>query len=574
MCKVPSFFCWLLMMTALSGVPGPMRDGWAQQNEVGFQESNPQTSWARLPDPEQDALLEQLLSALAERPDNSGILTELDDLLSDVLIQAEALADEGQLSEMGQLLDVVRGINPGKSGLRQARERHEALVQVEHWLANADLALNSGKLVEPQSQSAAYFYRKVLAIQPENIQAMAGLGQVQSGLIQRAQVAAQEMDFELAADWLLEAEGVMDDQSQVELAQARIANARDAQSDRIEQEIMSLLAQGQFNRAEIMLIDMVALGTGEGKIAVLRQRIDEARAYGNFSPGQVVRDAFHRQAGFAPEVVVIVAGSFLMGSAEGETGASDEEFPQHRVTLAKGFALGRTEVTVGEFRGFIEATGYRTHAQEEGVSQVYDERSGRLTEREGISWRHDFSGRTAHDESPVLHVTWDDAQAYVDWLSSVTGASYRLPSEAEFEYALRGGSTTPYWWGEATPPDELENLTGDGDTSSRNRNWSVAFKGYADGHWGPAPAGYFPANGFGLHDMAGNVSEWVADCWHANYMRAPTDGSAWNNPGCQRRVVRGGYWAGAPKQSRSAARLFADASLHGPRVGFRIARDL
>lgn len=175
---------------------------------------------------------------------------------------------------------------------------------------------------------------------------------------------------------------------------------------------------------------------------------------------------------------------------------------------------------------------------------------------------------------PVLHVSARDAEAYAAWLSAQTGAGYRLPSEAEFEYALRAGSETRYAWGDGAPPPGAGNFTGARDTSPSGRDWRNAFSGYGDGHWGPARAGTFSPNGYGLHDLAGNVSEWVADCWHDGYRRAPVDGAAWVNPGCRTRVIRGGSWASSPAQTRSAWRLSADADTTNARLGFRVVRTL
>jgi formylglycine-generating enzyme required for sulfatase activity len=174
----------------------------------------------------------------------------------------------------------------------------------------------------------------------------------------------------------------------------------------------------------------------------------------------------------------------------------------------------------------------------------------------------------------VVHVSWNDATAYVRWLASGTGKPYRLPSESEFEYALRAGRAAVYWWGDGVPPKALENLTGERDVSPRRRQWSTYFEGYEDGYWGPAPVGSFEGNPFGLNDMAGNVGEWVQDCWHDTFMRAPVDGSAWLNPGCRLRTIRGGYWASSPDQARAAYRLSANPDRHDARIGFRIARDL
>ena len=174
----------------------------------------------------------------------------------------------------------------------------------------------------------------------------------------------------------------------------------------------------------------------------------------------------------------------------------------------------------------------------------------------------------------MVDVSWADAVAYAAWLSLQTGQRYRLPSEAEWEYAARAGTATRFWWGDGTPDSTVENLTGEGDLSRSRRQWETFFEDYNDRHWGPAPAASFEPNPFGLYDIGGNVAEWVMDCWHDSYIRAPADGGAWVNPGCEMRVLRGGYWASSPDQARSAYRLGAKPSVRDARVGFRIARDL
>src|SRR5690606_28755818 len=165
----------------------------------------------------------------------------------------------------------------------------------------------------------------------------------------------------------------------------------------------------------------------------------------------------------------------------------------------RGFALSVHEVTVGQFRRFVEATGYRTRAERRGFSMAYDERRGNFVRRSGVDWRSDFAGSPARPVQPVLHVSARDAQAYADWLAEVSGQHYRLPSEAEFEYALRAGGEGRFPWGDGDPPEGVGNLTGGEDRSPGGRGWSNAFKGYGDGHWGPAPVGSFRANAFGLH---------------------------------------------------------------------------
>ena len=229
---------------------------------------------------------------------------------------------------------------------------------------------------------------------------------------------------------------------------------------------------------------------------------------------------------------------------------------------------------MAEFREFVSQTRYRTDAEREHFSFIYNHRSGRLTRHDDVSWKMDYEGREAGDADPVVHVSWNDAQAYVNWLAEGTAKPYRLPSEAEFEYALRGGKNTMYWWGRGTPRHVVENITGEMDVSRSHRNWSTSFKDYSDEFWGPAPVGSFKPSPYNLFDIGGNVGEWVKDCWHDTYMRAPVDGSAWVNPGCKLRVIRGGYWASSPVQTRSAFRLSAKPDSRDARIGFRIARDL
>jgi formylglycine-generating enzyme required for sulfatase activity len=240
----------------------------------------------------------------------------------------------------------------------------------------------------------------------------------------------------------------------------------------------------------------------------------------------------------------------------------------------RGFAVAQSEVSVAEFRRFVEATDYVTDAERSGSSDSYEERGGRLVNKRGVDWRRDYRGSKARDNDPVVHVSWNDAAAYASWLAESSGRGYRLPSEAEFEYILRAGSQTRYWWGDGPPDRVLANLTGSNDVSRGNRNWANAFPDYGDGFWGPAPVRSYEANPFGLYDIDGNVSEWVQDCWHDNFRRAPETPEAWVNPGCEARVVRGGSWGSSPEQSRSAYRIATVASVTGGRVGFRVARDL
>jgi len=441
-------------------------------------------------------------------------------------------------------------------------------------LANAAKALQAGRIDQPVDDCAWFYYRAVLDIDPANPEALQGLLDVQQVLLANVVAKARELDFETAERMLEDAALVRTSPELVEEASEQIASIKEEHAAELEVAAVTAMDSGNFEQAERRLIELIALGGTDETVNQLRRRLEEARVYGGFKPGQIIRDHFMNQGMWTPDSVVVLAGSFMMGSDAFEDGRQDNEGPRHRVTFRRGFAIGRTEVTVREFRKFVEKTGYKTDAEKHGSSTVYNHYSGRLTEQKDVNWRMNYEGSEALDDEPVVHVSWNDANTFVQWLARGTGKAYRLPSEAEFEYALRGGRTTMYWWGDGSPPKPVENLTGEHDVSRSRRQWSSYFKGYGDDSWGPAPVAKYGANPFGLHDIGGNVGEWVRDCWHDTYFRAPTDGSAWINPGCKLRVIRGGFWASAPEQSRSAFRLSAAPDRRDARVGFRIARDL
>ena len=412
---------------------------------------------------------------------------------------------------------------------------------------------------------------------PQSQPAQKGLEKVQQALIDRALESARELDFETTEMWLLEASAIRDDQKPIEDARNEVVEFRKQRAIELEQKVLDAMYSGNYVLADFNIIDLMALGGQEDLIKSLQAQLEEVRFYGGFEPGQIISDDL-QSGGRAPEIIVIDAGSFLMGSEGRSDETSDHEEPRHRVIFEHGFGLGVKEVTVAEFQLFIARTGYRTTAERIGSSSIYDESAGRLSKNDGVNWRHDYKGKDADPEMPVLHVSAADAGAYVQWLALETGRAYRLPSEAEYEYVASAGGSGTYWWGEESPAEAVENLTGERDKSSSKREWATYFNKYGDGYWGPAPAGSLTndilVHPMGVYDIAGNVAEWTADCWHQNYIKAPSDGSAWVNPGCERRVVRGGYWASAPEQSRAAYRFPLKTESYGAVVGFRIARSL
>lgn len=304
--------------------------------------------------------------------------------------------------------------------------------------------------------------------------------------------------------------------------------------------------------------------------AALRERDKAAELAAAYPAGKVFQDSFKDSSGIGPEMVVIPAGRFLMGSPESEVGRDKDEGPQREVSV-KTFALGKTEVTVGEFRRFVRTTSYKTDAERDvGVQGCKTLEDGKWDWHAGRYW--DNTGFKQSDKQPVACISWNDAREYVKWLSSSTGKSYRLPSEAEWEYAARAGSTTARYWG--NNPDEACRYANVADqTTNGDQSWSTKHN-CTDGNWFSAPVASYTANAFGLYDMIGNVWEWVEDCSHDSYNEAPVDGRVWAGLNCSVRVLRGGSWGSGPVIARSADRNWSGAAVRINYGGFRLARML
>jgi formylglycine-generating enzyme required for sulfatase activity len=227
-----------------------------------------------------------------------------------------------------------------------------------------------------------------------------------------------------------------------------------------------------------------------------------------------------------PLMVALYPKPFTMGS----NSSDPSERPAHEVTLQTPFAIGKFELTVDQWKQCVKANVCPSIP----------------------------SSASAAGNLPMRDVSWDEAQLYLKWLSTFSGKPYRLPTEAEWEYAARGGTTTKYWWG-----DKMKG--GNSSCKGCGLPWQES---------SPPPVGSFVANPFGLYDMEGSVWEWVADCWHPSYKGAPSDGSAWAEPSCQARVIRGGSWREDSSYMLSTTRFKYDASVRQSQNGFRVARTL
>ena len=283
-------------------------------------------------------------------------------------------------------------------------------------------------------------------------------------------------------------------------------------------------------------VPIVLLGVGlmlisEQERGLLQTLSVSLAAQPGLRSGEVFRDRMKNGTN-GPEMVVIPAGKFRMGDIQGK-GSKDEQ-PVHEVPFRKPIAVSRYEITFNQYDEFAKASG-RQLPDDEGFGR----------------------GRR-----PVIRVSWNEAVEYAAWLSQQTGKHYRLPTEAEWEYAARGGTDTAYWWGNEMKPG-FANCTSCGTPPDERQTM---------------PVGSFKPNPFGLYDTVGNVREWVQDCWHDSYQGSPSDGSAWekeHNGNCNGRVHRGGAFRSVNKGNvRSSSRAMYRADARPDHVGFRLVREI
>ncbi len=293
----------------------------------------------------------------------------------------------------------------------------------------------------------------------------------------------------------------------------------------------------------------------------------------SLSAGAVFRDCPD-----CPEIVVIPAGAFTMGSTPAETEAANlrpdiapREWPARRVTIAKPFGIGRFEITRAQWAEFVEATG-----QPEGDACItWNVANGKWEEVPGASWRR--PGFAQDDDHPAGCLSLADVRAYVAWLSAKTGQPYRLPTEAEWEYVARAGTTTLQSWGDSF--DDVCDYANSSDLDRAQAHGGLEaeptrFFNCHDGFVYTAPVGSYPPNQFGLYDVIGNIWEWVEDCYYATYEGAPSDGSAWIGDDCDRLVVRGGGWYSRVWFVRPAGRSRENPEYRSMTLGLRVVREL
>ena len=265
-------------------------------------------------------------------------------------------------------------------------------------------------------------------------------------------------------------------------------------------------------------------------LALKRKQEYEARLTVQPLPASLTPGTKFRECADCPEMVVVPSGDFIMGASEGDKASRKNERPLRRVKIAEPFAMGRFEITFAQWDACVAAGGCSYTPQDRGWGR------GNL---------------------PVIYTNPSDIDQYLAWITKLTKHNYRLPSEAEWEYAARAGSNTTYPWGNDIGKNNA-NCLGCGDQEGDRTT----------------PVGYFKANNFGLFDMHGNVWEWTADCWNGSFGGAPTDGSAWTIGDCDRRVLKGGAWGKKANDSRSSRRRNDKIDLRSGKRGFRIVMTL
>ena len=420
------------------------------------------------------------------------------------------------------------------------RQRDEKISEL---LRGAAEDLERDRLTSPVGANAWEKYQAVLELLPGHKEASAGLDSIVARYVLKIGSALRGRNFEKAGEYMSRIRGVWADAPVLPGLERGLSEARGAEQRRREAQIASYtrhfekaLGERELDKAGRYLDSLRAVGASAGVLTGLERRLSAGREAHRLR--RTVGGKF-RDCAECPQMVVVPSGSFMMGSPGGEKGRGDNEGPRHCVRIGYRFAVGVYEVTFAEWDACANAGGC-------GGYRPNDRGWGR-------------------GNRPVTDVSWEDAQSYVQWLSERTGQRYRLLSESEWEFVARAGTTTPFHFGTTISTEQANyngNYTYGGGRKGLYREKTVS-------------VGSFSANGWGVHDVHGNVWEWVEDCWNDSYTGAPAEGSAWERGDCSARVLRGGSWVSEPGNLRAANRGRSYPGLRSiSDVGFRIARTL
>lgn len=521
----------------------------------------------RLTAPASGNALRYFRDALEIDPNSADAAAGLNAVAAGLVSRAQAAVADRDESGARELLSLAESVRPGFAAARDLLAELDARGELATSLNAADQALQNEDYV-----TAVASYRAVLDVDRRNERAIAALATIEQQLLEPLTSALDAENILAAREAAAQLSAVLGAESVPADTEERITAIE--QSQRFAEAMATLeqaeqaLAVNDLGLAEQLLQQVPDELAGERKLAAIAL-LEDARFLAAFPVGHEFQDD-----PLGPMLIVIGEGSDDIGSPDNEEGRYSNEGPLQPIEISRRFAIGKYEVSVEQFKGFVDATGYVTDAERNGGSLIYDLNEGAMAAGDA-SWRNDYAGALADLDQPVVHVSWNDAQAYVEWLSELTGQRYRLPSEVEFEYVARAGADSAFPWGASIRRGDVPaNLKGSRDRFGQWGWGADGFDGYGDRHFGTAPVGSFPANAFGAHDMVGNVGEWTADCYSKALAALPIDGSPYEPADCSRRVARGASWASSPRRSRIAQRLPANPGQAISIIGIRVVRPL
>ena len=445
----------------------------------------------------------------------------------------------------------------------EAEVAHELAKKISGLLSGAAEDLLRDRLTSPSGANAWEKYQAVLSLEPGHKKASAGLDSIIGRYVSKFDASLRSKEFDDAEGYVSRIQSVYADAPVLSELEDRLSVAREAerqrqrqrqadeaertrQADEAERLRQSKIAEYEGKYEEALgrkdyamadrYVDSLRAVNADGTVlSRLSDRLSAARETEQRRQEEQRVGRKFKDCGECPEMVVVPSGSFTMGSPSSEKDR-DDEGPRHRVKIGYPLAVGVYEVTFSEWEACVNAGGCGGY--------VPDDRG----------W-----GR---GNRPVIYVSWEEAQSYVRWLSQRTGHRYSLLSESEWEYVARAGTDTPFYFGSTISTDQANY---DGDYT-----YGAGRKGLDRGK--TLPVGSFSANAWGVHDMHGNVYEWVEDCWNDSYVGAPSDGSAWESGNCSLRVLRGGSWGVKPSYLRSANRGRNTTENRSYFIGFRVIR--
>ena len=404
-------------------------------------------------------------------------------------------------------------------------------------------------------------------------------GEITDRLIEQLTDAVSRQDAE---DTTASEEAQREEEAALRAEEAALADARFVELVREAAISTTRTATGEIGRIETAETDtpadpeaMIAPPTAEPKIvfetkvagsALARKKIESETPKPKLSPVRKPGDTF-KDCETCPDMTVLPAGVFEMGSPSTERERLKNEGPLHRVQISAAFAIAAHEVTLREYSAFVRDTGRKVPP---GCYAETSEHTGEWARDASLSFQS--PGFAQGPDHPVVCVSWQDATDYALWLSQKTGETYRLPSEAEWEYAARAGSQTARYFARSYRSGCKFANGADRTAKKARKTWVTA--SCTDGYLATAPAGSFQPNAFGLHDMLGNVWEWTADCYANTYASTPRTEAAHSRSGCKTYVTRGGSWASGTDMLRSAARSGDMPSARYDMLGFRVVRDI